>query len=81
MTTNIIIHYIFTLYFILALPRQLQKFKHRNHHVDELRQARAPRRVPRDHGARDGPQLRLATRPRDGRQVSWDWSGQCNTHL
>ena len=69
MTTNIIIHYIFTLYFILALPRQLQKFEHRNHHVDELRQARAARRVPRDHGPRDGPQLWVPSRPGERRQL------------
>ena len=63
MTTNPIIRYIFTLYLILALPRQLQKFEHRYNHADELRQARAARRVPRDHGARDGPQLRVPARP------------------
>ena len=57
-----------------ALPRELQEPQHRHHHAHELRQARAARRQPRHHGARDGTQLRLATRPRDGRQVSCDWS-------
>ena len=46
--------------FISALPRQLQEPQHGGHHAAQLRQARAARRVPRDHGARDGSQLWLA---------------------
>ena len=51
-----------------ALPRQPEEPEHGHRHPPELRQAGPARGLARDHGARDGPQLRVTGEYGDWRQ-------------